>query len=153
MYNTTVSESDWDIRLFIYEALAASGRAPGADALALRFGISPSEARQALQRLHDAHTLVLQAGSSDILMANPLSALPTDYRVLIGATELYANCAWDSLGIPAMLGADAGIEARHPLTADLIEYAVEAGQLKGCRDYLVHFARPFRQWYADIVDT
>ena len=149
----TVSETDWDIRLFIYQALAASGRAPGVDAVSVRFGISASEARQALQRLHDAHALVLRAGSSEILMANPLSAAPTDYRVLLGGSELYANCAWDSLGIPAMLGADASIEARHPLTGELIEYAVEAGQLMGCRGNLVHFALPFRKWYDDIVDT
>ena len=148
-----LSDSDWDIRLFIYHSLAASGPAPGADAVSVQFGISSSEARGALQRVHDAHVLVLRGGSSDILMANPLSAVPTDYRVLIGDTELYANCAWDSLGIPAMLGACARIEARHPLTGDLIEYAVEADQLQDCRDHLVHFAQPFRHWYDDIVDT
>lgn len=149
----TLTDSDWDIRLFIYQALAAGGRAPDADDLAIQFGISPSHARIALQRLHDAHALVLREGGGGILMANPLAALPTDYRVRIGDSALYANCAWDALGIPAMLGADARIEARHPLDGNLIELAVEEDRLSGCRGLLVHFALPFRQWYDDIVDT
>ena len=86
-------------------------------------------------------------------MANPFSAVPTDYRVFVGERAHYANCAWDLLGIPAMLGADARIEARHPLTGERLEYAVEAGELRAAPDWLVHFAKPFRHWYDDIVDT
>ena len=52
-----------------------------------------------------------------------------------------------------MLGADARIEARHPLTGERLEFAVEGYRLSGCRGHLVHFAKPFRQWYDDIVDT
>jgi len=148
-----LTDTDWDIRLFIYNSLVASGCAPDVKAISAQFGISADNARNALQRLRDAHSLVLRAGSSDILMANPLSAVPTDYRVLIGNTALYANCAWDSLGIPAMLGADARIKARHPLTGELIEFLVEDCRLQNCGDHLVHFAKPFRNWYDDIIDT
>lgn len=149
----TLSDSDWDIRLYVYQTLAEGGRAPDADALALQFGMAPSDAQKALQRLHDAHALVLRARSSDILMANPLSALPTDYRVRVGDSALYANCAWGAFGIPAMLSADARIQARHPLTGAGIELAVEGDRLSGCRGHLAHFALPFRHWYDDIVDT
>ena len=58
----------------------------------------------------------LQPGGDAVLMAHPLSAVETDYRVIVDGVALYANCAWDSLGIPAMLGRDADIEARHPLS-------------------------------------
>ena len=149
----TLTDTDWDIRLFIYKSLVASGRAPDLTVISAQFGIAASEARAALLRLRDAHALVLRTGSIDILMANPLSAIPTDYRVLVGNSALYANCAWDSLGIPAMLGADARIEARHPLTTDVIQYRVKDGQLRNCHDHLVHFAKPFRNWYDDIIDT
>lgn len=148
-----LSDTDWDIRLYIYKSLAAGRRPPDLSAISAHFGISPAAARAALRRLHDAHALVLRAGSCEVLMANPLSAAPTDYRVLISDTALFANCAWDSLGIPAMLDADARIEARHPLTGELIEYRVEAAQLQNCQNHLVHFALPFRLWYDDIVDT
>ena len=149
----TPTESDWQLRLYIYETLAASGLAPNAHELAARFGIAIADVRRALQRLQAAHALVLHKGSGEILMAHPFSAKPTDYRVLIGDRALYANCAWDSLGIPAMLGEDARVQARHPLSGELIEYGLRAGRLEGFRDLLVHFALPFRQWYADIVDT
>lgn len=148
-----LTETDWDIRLYIYEAITETGSAPSARELGARFAIPPMEARQALQRLHDAHALVLKAGSGEILMANPFSAVSTDYRVYVGDNTHYANCAWDSLGIPAMLCADARIEARHPLSGELVEYGVEQGKLIGGRRKLVHFAKPFRQWYDDIVDT
>ena len=127
----TLTETDWNIRHFVYETLASTGRAPGSHAIAVQLGISASAARKALQRLHEAHALVLRAGSDEILMANPLSAAPTDYRVLVGDAALYANCAWDSLGIPAMLGADARVEARHPLDGEIIKYGVAGGKLTG----------------------
>ena len=144
-------QTDWQIRHFIYKTWAISGRAPNTGAIAATFAISKRDSQRALQRLHDAHALVLDAASGDILMAHPLSAAPTDYRVTVNDLSLYANCAWDSLGIPAMLDCDAHIEAWHPLTRDLTHYHVYSGRLHG--DDLVHFARPFRHWYDDIVDT
>lgn len=131
----------------------ASGRAPDACAVGEHFGISTGEARTALRRLHDAHALVLQPGGDGVLMAHPLSAVATDYHVLVAGVSLYANCAWDSLGIPAMLGQDARIEARHPLSGDILCYSVEGGRLCSQGDFLVHFAHPFRHWYDDIVET
>jgi len=149
------SDSDWRIRQDIFETLAASGRAPDASEIARRFAISRQGARRALRRLHYAHALVLQPGGEAVLMAHPLSAVATDYRVLVDGVALYANCAWDSLGIPAMLARDAAIQARHPLTGDNLRYAIEGGRLRnesGC-DLYVHFAHPFRHWYEDIVET
>jgi len=147
-----LTATDWQIRAAIYAEFVARGRPPAAPALAARFNLSEAAARQALERLDAAHALVLRAGQ--ILMAHPLSAVATDYRARAQGRWLYANCAWDSLGIPAMLAADAQIEARHPLQRDIIiRYAIVNGQLRGGAGKLVHFARPFRHWYDDIVDT
>lgn len=149
----TPTDSDWRIRRHIYDALAANGRAPDAPEIARRFGMPTGDARQSLRRLHDAHALVLQPGGDAVLMAHPLSAVVTDYRVVVDGVALYANCAWDSLGIPAMLGRDAAIHARHPLTGEGLRYAIAAGRLRGEGGLLVHFAHPFRHWYDDIVET
>lgn len=148
----TPTDSDWQIRQHIYARLIATGRAPDIHDIAAQFALHPASAQTALQRLHDAHVLVL-ADDGAVLMAHPLSAVPTDYRAHINGRWLYANCAWDSLGIPAMLGSDVQIEALHPLTRQPIPYAVSGGQLAGADDGLVHFARPFRHWYDDIVET
>ncbi len=149
----TTSAADWQIRYFVYEVLCATGGAPSNQAIARRFAVTEMEARRSLRRLHDAHALVLEANSDAILMANPLSAMPTDYRVLVNDVTLYANCAWDSLGIPAMLGCDAMIEARYALSGEIMHYAIDGGELRDDADRLVHFAHAFRQWYDNIVDT
>ena len=149
----TTTAADWQIRHYVFEVLCASGAAPSIQAIARRFAATETEAQRSLRRLHEVHALVLMAGSDDILMANPLSALPTDYRVLINDVALYANCAWDSLGIPAMLGCDAKIEASHALSGEVMHYAVDDSELHDEAEGLVHFAHPFRQWYDNIVDT
>ena len=143
---------DWDIRLFVYELLIATGAAATHADIANQFSISPDDARQSLLRLHHAHALVL-AADGEVLMAHPLSAVPSDYRVDVDAVTLYANCAWDSLGIPAMLGCDARVQAIHPLTREPVTYAVQQGELVDDDGGLVHFAHAFRHWYDDIVDT
>jgi len=148
----TPTEADWQIRQHIYARLVATGRAPDIRDIAAQFDIQPAHAQAALQRLHDAHALVLADGGA-VLMAHPLSAVQTDYRARIDGRWLYANCAWDSLGIPAMLGQDAQIEALHPSTRQPIRYAISGGQLVGAEGGLVHFAQPFRHWYDDIVET
>ena len=147
------TERDWDIRLGIYESFVSRGKAPGALDIAQRHGLGVDQAIASLRRLHDAHAIVLKPGSDEILMAHPLSAVQTDYQVMIGGRELYANCAWDSLGIPAMLSQDARIKARHPLDGEIMPYAVADGKLIGGGGELVHFAKPFRQWYDDVIDT
>ena len=147
------TQTDWDIRLHVYEVFVSQGHAPSHQAIAAYFGIAAEAARQALSRLHAAHVLVLRPGSGDILMAHPLSAVETDYRVETGGVMLYANCAWDSLGIPAMLKQDAQIIVRHPLSREQIQYAVKKGQLETDSEGCVHFARPFKRWYDDIIDT
>ena len=143
---------DWQVRSFVYARLLETGRAPDAPAIAAQFALDSHEAQEALWRLHVAHAVVLDAGGA-VLMAHPLSAVPTDYRVFAGGRWLYANCAWDSLGIPAMLGQDARIEARHPLSGETMQYAIEGGQLRGGDGLLVHFGLPFRRWYDDILET
>ena len=147
-----LTERDWRVRLYVYETLVASGRVPDAPEIAARFAIDQRDARRALRRLHDAHALVLGTGDA-VLMAHPLSAVPTDYAVTVDGVALYANCAWDSLGIPAMLDRDAAITARHPLTGDSMRYAIADGRLCDGGGLLVHFAHPFRQWYDDIIET
>lgn len=146
------TDRDWDIRLFIYQFFIEQALPPEIDETAEQFGISSDEARDAYRCLHDAHTIFLEPGTHSIRIANPLSAVPTDYRVEVGNRWLYANCAWDSLGVPAMLGSDARIEAREAHSREVIEYAIEDGELKGDGG-LVHFPIPFRHWYDDLIHT
>ena len=149
----TTRDGDWQIRLYVYETLIATGEAPTLERIAERLSIDANEARQALRRLQEAHALVLSPGSVEVMMAHPFSAAPTEYRVTVTEQTHYANCAWDSLGIPAALKRDAQMVARHPLGGRAMHYHSAGGRLQSNGNYLVHFAHPFRQWYDDIVET
>ena len=148
-----LSETDWEIRHFIYDIFVARGNPPDARAIAERFRVTVESAAASLRRLHDAHALFLKPGTDTILMAHPLSAIATDYSAEVGGRRLFANCAWDALGIPAMLRTDASICARHPLDGRAMLFGIQDGRLTGSSQLLVHFALPFRRWYDDLVDT
>lgn len=148
----SLSERDWQIRLHIYQFIVEHARPPAARETADHFGMIEAEAKDAYQRLHDGHALFLAPGTTDVQMANPLSGVETPYRVRINGRTLFANCAWDSVGIPAMLGANAEIEAVYSGTDEPARYAIVDGELQG-DDGLVHFPLPFRRWYEDLVHT
>ena len=146
-----LSEQDWAIRLFVYQHFVDHTQPPTVNETAAHFGLSTEEATNAYQRLHDNHTLFLAPATHDILMANPLSAVETPFKVHINGRRLWANCAWDSLGIPAMLHTDAHIEVSLS-DGKTISYAIENDQLKADGG-LVHFPLPFNRWYDDLIHT
>jgi hypothetical protein len=147
-----VTDRDWQIRLVVYQFFIDNERPPTADETAERCGISPDEAEASYRRLHDAHALLLDRATGAIRIANPLSAIPTDYRVRANGHEYFANCAWDSLGVPAMLHTDALIEATIADDPEPMRYAIENGELRA-EEGIVHFPLPFRHWYDDLVHT
>ncbi|MCC6801774.1 MAG: hypothetical protein IT319_02730 [Anaerolineae bacterium] len=147
-----LSENDWQVRHFVYTFFVENEIPPSLADAANRFQITEAEARLAYHRLNDAHALFLNPGTDQIRMANPLSAMPTNFRVHTRGKRLWANCAWDSLGIPAMLHADALIEAAFSPSGERVTYAIEDGKLQA-PGALIHFPLPFSQWYDDLIDT
>lgn len=149
----SLSEQDWDIHLSLYQHFVEHGTPPTFSQTARHFAIPDEAAREAYHRLNAGHAIFLEPGTDMIRMANPLSAVPTAYQVQVKGKRLYANCAWDSLGIPAMLKADARIQAILPDTTQTIAYAITGGELSADPGLVVHFPLPFRRWYDDLVDT
>ncbi len=115
MATPQLSNQDWEMRLFIYHFFIEHARPPTDAEAAQHFGVSPDDARGTFRRLHDRHILFLTPDTASIRIANPLSAVETSYVVVADGYRLWANCAWDSLGIPAMLHTDARIEAKYGL--------------------------------------
>ena len=85
-------------------------------------------------------------------MANPFSGVETSFRVHANGRTYFANCAWDSLGIPAALHTEAEIEAACAQSGEPILLSVRDGQVHGT-EALVHFLIPFREWYNDLTST
>jgi hypothetical protein len=163
---------DQRMRFHIYDHALRTGAVPGSAALAGALGAAPDAVRRGLRRLADAHIVALQPGSGEILMAMPFSAVPTPFVVraarwgvtpappvwagVTGARLAYANCVWDALGIPAMLGEDAVIETACGDCGEALRLQVADGQARPDAEGgagVAHFALPVARWWDDIVFT
>ncbi len=148
-----LSDRDWGVRLFIYQFFVQNGRPPTTAESSVEFGVSIVEARRTYHRLHRAHVILLDPGTDSVRIANPLSAVATPYQATVDGRIFYANCAWDSLGIPAMLHQDASIVACIEGHREPVRYAVSQGSLVAAPGLMVHFPLPFEQWYDDQIYT
>ena len=105
-----ITEQAWAVRRHIF----ASGRPPTVETTAADLGLPVEDVRAAYDWLNAKHALYLSPGTHDVRIANPFSGVPTDYLVRANGRDYTANCAWDALGVPAALGADAEITATLP---------------------------------------
>lgn len=142
----------WQIRHFVYQHFADTTMLPSVDVTAAHFNISPEEATEYYKELHNRHAFFLDLETLTVRMANPFSGIPTDFKVHANGKTYYANCAWDMLGIPAALHADAIIEAKFTESNDLVKLEVKNGKVTN-PDLLVHFPLAFSRWYDDLVFT
>ena len=147
-----MNKADLDLRNRTYGLFVELGRAPSADEVADTSAAKSEDVKAGWQRLHDVHALVLEPATSEIRMANPFSAVPTDYRVEAAGRPWYANCAWDAFGICAALKSDGRIET---LCLDCGEpIAVEVRAERPDDESLVfHCLVPAAHWWDDIVFT
>ena len=99
----------WEIRVFVYRHFAETTHPPRVDETAARFALTQAEAISAYEELHQRHAFFLRPGTHEILMANPFSGIETPFKVRANGKTYFANCAWDSFGIPAALDVDAEI--------------------------------------------
>jgi hypothetical protein len=142
----------WAIRAFIYRCFAEATRPPSIDETAAHFSLTDGQSAAAYEELQRHHTILLAPGTHDIQMAWPFSGMNTPFQVRANGKTYFANCAWDSLGIPAALHADAEIEAVGAQSGDRIQFIVTGQQVNGS-DALVHFLVPFQNWYDDLAFT
>jgi hypothetical protein len=143
---------DWRVRNAVYAHFVNRGHAPLAKELSRELSLGPDVVRAAYERLGARHALFLNPGTHQIRMAHPFSGVPTPFRVTVAERRYWANCAWDALGIPAALRADARIDAETGDTRETLQIDVASGCLHGW-DGVVHFPLPFRRWYDDLIHT
>ena len=142
----------WDIRAFVYQHFAETTRPPSVDETADLFGLTHEQAASAYQTLHQRHSFFLGPGTHHILMANPFSGVQTSFKVHANGKTYFANCAWDSLGIPAALHVDAEIDAECAQSGGKIRLTVSRQTVQH-EAGLVHFLVPFTSWYDDLPFT
>jgi hypothetical protein len=104
---------------------AATGAAPTLAELAQVAADAGVDPQAALRRLAEDDLLAVDEAGR-LVAAYPFSPTPTRHRVEVDGVQLYAMCAIDALGIPAMLDRDATITSTDPQTGRPITVTVTA---------------------------
>jgi hypothetical protein len=148
----TALQLDSRVRLAVYRHFVRFGEAPTLRDVGDEVGASPAAVADSFERLAAAHILVLDPATRGLWMAMPFSAVPTSFRVTTPSGQWWANCAWDALGVSAMLQAPAeiittcsGCGDPPPVRTTGREVSTGAG--------VVHFAVPAASWWDDIGFT
>ena len=148
----TPTDFDWAVRAEIYGAFAERGSAPAVGEIAAAVGGTELQVCDALRKLFDAHEIAPLASGNGVWMANPFSAVPTDYPVEAPTMTCYANCAWDALGVPAILGTDGWTRTHCAGSEEPMEFGIRGGRLEG-DDGVIHLLTPPRDAWVDIGFT
>ena len=148
------TDLDQRVRLQIYRTFVDRGTPPTAAETATALSLSETDAADAYRRLAEAHAIVLEPGSTDVWMANPLSARPTSFDVRTAdGRRWYGVCAWDSPGVLAMVDSDGVVATSCPDCQEPLELVVENGEMRGPEEAVAHFLVPAKQFWDDIGFT
>ena len=150
MYDTETF--DRDVRLHVYRHFVQTGQPPTVTQTAAALKSLLPEVEAAYRRLAQSRVLVLDPASLHIGMAMPFSAAPTAFRVEAAGRSWWANCAWDALGVPALLAGTASIFSHCGDCEEPLTLTVERGVL-GKTNAVCHFAVPAAHWWDDIDFT
>jgi hypothetical protein len=142
----------WKVRGYIYDHFAETALPPSTETVAGIFQRERAVVEEIYGELHRRHALFLEPGTHAIRMAWPFSGVATRFQVLSGGLKYWANCAWDSLGIPAALHKDAQIDAFDAWSNEPIQLAIRSNNAIYA-DERIHFLAPFARWYDDIAFT
>jgi len=112
----------------ILRAFAGTGGPPALPELQATAAAFDRPATPILADLHDCDVIRLDH-AGDVIVAYPFSATPTRHLVrLADGTRVFAMCAIDALGIPAMLDTDAVITATDPTGDHTITIEIVGGR-------------------------
>lgn len=137
---------DRQVRAQVFRLFVSEIRSVDADSIATSRGWDPEEVATALSRLESEHRLALTPGTDQVAMAHPFSGVETPYRTEVGPRWWYANCAWDSLALLALMG-----DGRAYGGETGVEWTVEGGTVSP--NGLVHLLVPARSFWEDVFFT
>ncbi len=141
----------WLLRGVLYRRTRETGAVPTRIELGAHLDATDPQIAGALRFLAEAHVLALDE-RGEVWMAHPFSAVPTPYRVETPARAYRANCAWDAIAIPLLLGTSGLTRTACPRSGVPFELTV-AGGLVGPAGAVVRFPVPARAFWDDIGYT
>src|SRR5215210_7206630 len=138
------------VRAAVYASFRDRSAPPSMAELSDALSASREEVSAALHNLAAEHCIVLAPGTESIWMAHPFSGIETDFAVMIGGRQWFANCVWDGLSILALFG-DGSLDTHSPATGEPMRFQVSEGVVHGSG--IVHFLVPARHFWDDIGYT
>jgi hypothetical protein len=143
---------DAQTKLAIYRHFAETGQRPSLQVVAERVRADVSSVREAYVRLCAQRVLVLEPDEVSIRMAPPFSGVPTQHVVIVDERKYFANCAWDSFGIPAALQRPGRVHSRCEQSGEPPSLEIGLQGPPPC-SWLFHCLVPATRWWDDIVFT
>ena len=143
---------DTHTKLAIYRHFAETGQWPSLQVVAERVRADVSSVREAYVRLSAQRVLVLEPDGVSIRMAPPFSGVPTQHVVIVHEMNYFANCAWDSFGIPAALQRPGRVHSRCEQSGEPLALEIGFEGPPPC-SWLFHCLVPAAKWWDYIVFT
>jgi len=141
------------VRLAIYTALAATGRAPSSAELTEATGLDEAELDEATEELAAARHLVFGDGH-EIVLAHPFATRNFAFSVMGDRTLWWGGCAWDAFAIPNLVPDEpsALVATTCPACGTAHSWIVDRGGPPS-GSQVAHFLTPMAHVWDDVVHT
>jgi len=146
----TLDKDDEAVRGALTRAIARLGHAPGLDDLADELSRPPGDVTRSLQRLADAHALLLHPGTTTPWVVHPFALSPGSCWVETERGGYWANCLYCACGIAAAQRCDAQIHTRYGGEREEVTFHVRDGALLDTGD-VFHLSTPVARWWDNVI--
>ena len=142
-----------DVRLAVYDRLAASAPPPSPAELAEHFDAPEEHVRAALRELADTRHLVLDPDDA-VVMAHPFTVRNLGFAVMGRDRLWWGGCAWDSFAMPFLLPDQAPVlvATRCPACDRALAWNVGT-DAPPAGDEVAHFLVPAAHMWDDVLRT
>lgn len=123
-----LSEREQHLAIGLYRLLA-EGEPVQAAVLADRAGLAQEEVERALATWKG----IITDDDGSVIGFLGLSIRPMPHRLTLGGRTIYAWCAYDTLFLPELLGANADVESHCPTTGERITLTVTGTEISNPR--------------------
>ena len=141
---------DERVRGELTRLIARLGHAPSLAELAATAGLSPEETEVSLQRLHDAHSLLLHPGTTRPWVVHPFALSAGGCWVETPGRGYWANCLYCGFGIVQALACEAVVTVRYGGEGRTAQYRVGPGAGPESDD-VFHLSTPVRHWWDNVI--
>ncbi len=148
--SVVIDKDDEAVRGALTRAIARLGHAPGLGALANELSRPAADVARSLQRLADAHALLLHPGTTTPWVVHPFALSAGSCWVETARGGYWANCLYCACGIAAAMRCDAHIHTRYGGEAQAVTFHVRNGALVDTGD-IFHLSTPAARWWDNVI--